>query len=276
MERTGINHMDAIIAKAVGLVKSDERAIAAGFVGSLATGGFSEFSDIDMCVFTEDKDSDDMCVAIEEFAKKLPDHIIGGYYEFREDHRVGDSYWCYLTDKLTNFDIEVVSRSKARPDCRFKGIVVVKDKDGFLEDIGRRSSTLEPVLRVTKEEFRFFLLMRRTDFEYAAREFRKGEKLEAIENVKWVHKELLDFGRRLEGVKIRDFRKLEQILTDDERVAFDEVYSLRINTKDVKRGLKINWGLMERLDGIFEERYGDLGYSEFDKRLWKRIGQLLD
>lgn len=118
--------------------------------------------------------------------------------------------------------------------------------------------------------------MRRTDFEYAAREFRKGEKLEAIENVKYVHKELLDFGRGLEGVHIRDFRKLEQILSDDERRVFDEVYSLKPTREDLRRGLEINWRLMEKLDGIFEERYGETGYSEFDRKLWKRISQLLD
>lgn len=275
VQKTGIARMDAIIEESIELMNSDDRIVAAGFVGSMATGEFSEFSDFDMCVFTEDEDFEDMCGAMDGIAKKLSDYIIGGYYDFREDTEVGDAYWCYLTDKLTNFDFFIIPRSKAKPDYRFKGMVIIKDKDDFLAEIRETSSSMQPVKPVSQREFRFFLLTQRADFEYAAREFAKGERIEAIENVKFVFKQLLDFYERLQGIRVRDFRKLERILTEEERQLFDEVYSLKPTKSDLKKGQRINWQLMDKLDGIYEERHGKLDLSDFDDKLWKRMDDLL-
>ncbi|MFQ5883520.1 MAG: nucleotidyltransferase domain-containing protein, partial [Thermoplasmata archaeon] len=244
MQKTGIARMDAIIEESIELMNSDDRIVAAGFVGSMATGEFSEFSDFDMCVFTEDEDFEDMCGAMDGIAKKLSDYIIGGYYDFREDTEVGDAYWCYVTDKLTNFDFFIIPRSKAKPDHRFKGMVIIKDKDDFLAKIREKSSSMQPVKPVSQREFRFFLLTQRADFEYAAREFAKGERIEAIENVKFVFKQLLDFYERLQGIRVRDFRKLERILTEEERRLFDGIYSLRPTKSDLRRGQGLNWQLM--------------------------------
>jgi len=275
VEKTGIAHMDAIMEESIGLVNSDERIIAAGFVGSMATGEFSEFSDFDMCVFTEDEDFEDMCKAIDGIAKKLSDYVIGGYYNFREGTEVGDAYWCYLTDKLTNFDFFIIPRSKAKPDHGLKGMVIIKDKDGFLAKIKEASSSMQPVKPVSQREFRYFLLTQRADFEYAAREFAKGERIEAIENVKFVFKQLLDFYERLQGIRVRDFRRLERILTEEERELFDEIYSLRPTKSDLRKGQRLNWQLMNKLDGMYEERHGKLDLSDFDDKLWKRIDDLL-
>lgn len=273
---TGIGHMDAIMEEIVELIRSEDRMVAAGFVGSLATGEFSEFSDIDLCVFTEDDDFDEVCGAMEGIARELSNFVIGGYYSFKEDAEIGDAYWCYLTDKLTNIDFFIVPRSKAKPDHKYRGMVIVKDKDDFLAGIGEASSKMEPVKPVTQGEFRFFLLTQRADFEYAAREYAKGERIEAIENVKFVFKQLLDFYKRLQGVHIRDFRKLEQILTEDERKVFDEIHSLKPTKSDLRRGQKLNWRLMNKLDEIQEERHGKLDFMELDKKLRNRIDELLE
>lgn len=276
MERTGIGHMDAIMEETIGLVRSEPRVLAAGFVDSLATGEFSEFSDFDLCIFTEDETFDEMCRAIEAIARDLSHFAVGDYYNFREGTETRDAYWCYLTDKLTSIDFFIVPRSRVRPDYEYKGIVIVKDKDDFLAGIREASSKLEPVKPVSQREFRFFLLTQRVDFEYAAREYAKGERIEAIENVKFVFKQLLDFNKRLQGVHIRDFRKLERILTEDERKVFDEIYSLKPTKSDLKRGQRLNWELIRKLDEMYETRHGELDFKELDAKLRNRIDELLE
>jgi predicted nucleotidyltransferase len=268
--------MDAIMEEIVESMRLEDRVVAAGFVGSMATGEFSDLSDFDLCLFTEDEDFDEVCGAIEVAAKRFSGHVVGGYYNFNEDKDVGDAYWCYLTDKLTNIDFFIIPRSKAKPDHKYKGMVIVKDNDDFLAGIREASSKLEPVKPVSQREFRFFLLTQRVDFEYAAREFAKGERIEAIENVKFVFKQLLDFHKRLQGVHIRDFRKLDRILTEDERRVFDEVYSLKPTKSDLRRGQELNWRLMNKLDEIHEERHGRLDFGELDKKLRNRIDELLE
>jgi hypothetical protein len=268
--------MDTILEEIVELMRSEDRVVAAGFVGSMATGEFSEFSDFDVCLFTEEEEFDDMCEGIEALARTFSGFVVGGYYDFKEDKDVGDAYWCYLTDRLTNIDLFIIPRSKAKPDHKYRGIVIVKDRNDFLAGIREASSKLEPVKPVSQREFRFFLLTQRVDFEYAAREFAKGERIEAIENVKFVFKQLLDFYKRLQGIYVRDFRKLEWILNEDERAMFDQMYSLKPTKSDLRRGQELNWRLMKKLDGMYEETHGKLDFVELDKKLRNRIDELFE
>lgn len=268
--------MDALMEEIVESIRLEDGVVAAGLVGSMATGEFSEFSDFDLCLFTEDEEFDDVCEAIEMVAQRFSGYMVGGYYNFKEDRDAGDAYWCYLTDKLTNIDFFIIPRSRAKPDHKYKGMVIVKDQDDFLAGIREASSKLEPVKPVSQREFGFFLLTQRVDFEYAAREFAKGERIEAIENVKFVFKQLLDFNKRLQGIRVRDFRRLERILSEEERAMFDQMYSLKPTKSDLRKGQKLNWRLMSKLDEIYEERHDELDFAELDKKLRNRIDELLE
>ncbi len=263
--------MDRVIENALSLAENEPRAIAAYLSGSFAKGSISEYSDIDLALIVEDEDRDALREEIESIAKRLPGHLIGEYH----DRKTKEEYWCYFDDKLASMDILILPKSKIKPSARFKDIMIVKDKDDLLSKVKAESSDKSWAEPVSKQEFRYFLLMQRTDFHYGVSKFMQGQRFEGIENVKYVFKNLLDFKYRLEGVHIWDFRRLETILNEDEMSLFEEVYSLKPVHKDLKKGQSINWVLLNELDSIYEREHGNLDFSELDEKIKKRIDEML-
>jgi len=277
MVKTGIKHMDTIIDNVVRFVKSEDKIIAAGFIGSLATDGFSRLSDIDLWIITEDDDLVEVRNGIEEKAKKLPGFVIGDYYNlnFKATDKK-DTYWCYLTDKLVNLDIFIEAKSNLIPWFGCQNMPIIKDKQNTLGKIKKKSLSKKETEPVGKKEFRHFLLSQRGDFIYAPLKFFQGSKREGIGNVKHVFMLLMDFKKRLEGVYILHYRKVEEKLSKSELELLDKINMLRPTKSDLKKGLELNWQLMKKLDRIYEKRHGKLDLKEFDKRLWNCIDELLN
>lgn len=269
--------MDTIINNVVELVHSEDKIIAAGFIGSLATGDFSKLSDIDLWIITEDDDFLEVRKRTEKMAKKLPGFVIGDYYHHHfEVTQKKDVYWCYLTDKLVNLDFFIESKSILKPWFGCQNMLIIKDKRNTLGRIKTKSSLKKEAEPVTKKEFRHFLLSQRGDFIYAPLKFFQGSKREGIGNVKHVFKLLMDFKKRLEGVYILHYRKVEEKLLKSELELLDKMNMLRPTKSDLKKGLELNWQLIKKLDKIYEKRYSKLDLKEFDKRLWNCIDELLN
>lgn len=271
MLKTGITHIDRVIENALSLAENEPRAIAAYLSGSLAKGSISEYSDIDLALIVEDDDCDALRGEIESIARRLPGYLIGEYH----DRKTKEEYWCYFHDKLVSMDILILPRSKIKPSARFKDIMIVKDKDDLLSKTKAESSDKTWAEPVSKQEFRYLLLMQRTDFHYAVGKFLQGQRFEGIENVKYVFKNLLGLKYRLAGIHIWDFRHLESTLSEEYMDLFQKIYSLKPVLEDLKKGQEINWVLLNELDSIYEREHGSLDFSDLDEKIKKRIKEML-
>ncbi|MDO9537884.1 MAG: nucleotidyltransferase domain-containing protein [Thermoplasmata archaeon] len=267
---TGIEKYDALIDTVTSPFMDDERFTGMALVGSVATGDFTPYSDFDILLLHKKEHEDEIKNELPEIAKSLSDFIIGDYYELDKK----DTYWFCLTKDLVHVDWFRFNPDTLKPKHYFSSMIILKD-DGTLSDIKARSMEMPEVEELSTEELIKMLLYLRTDFIYAIMKFRKGERAEGFENVKWMFKQLIQFKYGLAGKNIWDYRKYETILTMEELENWKTITMLEPTASDLEKGLMINWKNMKEIDRFYTEKFNKVLYEEFDALMWARIEKLL-
>ena len=154
--------------------------------------------------------------------------------------------------------------------------MIVKDESGYLNKIKGESKTEPEVEELNQEDLKKWILALRGDFHYAPKKYVKGDKIEGIENIKWMMKQLINFKYRLKGKHLWDWRHALKILNEEELRIYSVVSRLGLKTEDLEIGLKENWKLMKDIDKHYSNLYNEEPFPDFDKVLWKRINKLIE
>jgi len=188
-----------------------QRVLGAFYCGSVGTGTYDHYSDIDLALVVADEDQ-------KSFFRKVPKILQQSVGLKSAVNEAGqDAEWCCLiTDEYIGLDLPVFKKSDLIPSHKFADIKILKDHHGLLRRFQRRCAAAR--CRIDPKKFLNDMQDIMDDQLYLARAVMKGRLVEAMSECTRVGEELFHWLVKVKGIKYQppSLRDADKILTKQE------------------------------------------------------------
>jgi hypothetical protein len=225
--------------------------LAAFYCGSVATGTYDPYSDIDLILIVSPQNR-------KAFFNRVPSILrrsVG--LKSAVNNEAGDTEWCCLvTDQFIGLDVPVLAFADLAESHKFDTIRIIKDSRGRLARFRRRCQ-LKPV-RLDRKKFLHSLEDIRNSQLYVARHVKQGRLLEAMSESTRLGEQLFDWLMKLKGIKYQPptLRDAEKNLTLSERKLLLKTRPTRPTAAAVRNSMKAGWALTSHVIRLAEDMTG--------------------
>jgi hypothetical protein len=246
-----IQKLEETMAKLEEIFVNDQKVLGAFYCGTSGTGSYGEYSDIDLILVVADEDQKD-------FFDKVPrvlQEVVG--LKSAVNAAGEDVEWCCLvTDDYIGLDLPVFKKADLIPSPKFAHIKILKDHHGLLRRFKKNSAALKP--HIDTKKFVNDLLQLKDDQLYLARQVRKGQLVEAMNECTRDGEELFHWLVKLKGVKYQppSLRDAEKILTEKELEMLLETRVKNPVDSEIRASMKGLWKLTLHVIDEYEKRTG--------------------
>lgn len=214
----------------------DQKVLGAFYCGSVGSGCYDQYSDIDLVLVVADEDQ-------KTFFRKVPkilQHSVGLKSAVNEAGE--DAEWCCLiTDDYIGLDLPVLKASDLIPSHKFADIKILKDHRGLLRRFQRRCAAAS--CGIDSKKFLNDIQDIMDDQLYLARAVMKGRLVEAMSECTRVGEELFHWLVMVKGIKYQppSLRDADKILTKKELSMLLKTRPKSPTRSDIRASAKALW-----------------------------------
>ncbi len=236
------------LGKFEGKIKEIPEIMGAFYTGSIAIGKNDKYSDIDMSVIVKSKDTEKIIEKLREIVSAFGNIKMYNLYSHAEG---GWSFTSFIGQNYLEVEIDLYIFESMKPSLDLKNILIIKDRNSFLENLKRKSQKFKVEIPNIKD-FKQLLFDIRVSQIYTARHTARGWKWSALGEVEYEGRRLFDVLTKLRGREQYGYREVEKWMTKKELAMLDATRCSSTKTEYIRKSMKAVWKFADYVKKEYE------------------------
>jgi hypothetical protein len=229
-------------------IKTIPEIIGIYYAGSTATASWDNYSDLDICIVSKDKDYD-------KIVKMIPKLLSWwGEVKFYNKYETWDQMYAFIGKEHFKVEIEPVRISYfKKPHFDSVNIKIVYDTTGNVSH-GKKLSQKLKKNHLDGKYFRWNLLDIRSNLIYVANHYARGQKIEALGTLDLIGNELFKLLAKTKNLEDWELRRVaEKKMTKKEKELWFGSRAKGVDKKEVFSSIKSAWSFMRYIEKEYEK-----------------------